>query len=50
MLYANSLGVPNGEGVDLVCTVGEDGKPELKDAGVVNGEIFLDIYDMGNAR
>lgn len=49
VLHVNRDGVPHGEGDYLVCAVGEDGKPDLSDVWVVNGEIFKSTYDMTNA-
>lgn len=49
VLHVNRDGVPHGEGDYLVCAAGEDGKPDLSDVWVVNGEIFENTYDMKNA-
>ena len=48
ILHANLPGVSHGRGDYLVCRVGEDGKPDLSDVWVVNGEIFPANYDMRN--
>ena len=48
ILHANRPGAPHGNGDYLVCRVGEDGKPDLSDVWVVNGELFPENYDMRN--
>ena len=49
VLQANRDGVPHGKGDYLVCSAGEDGKPDLSDVWVVNGEIFPTTYTMPKA-
>ncbi len=49
VLHVNRAGVSHGAGDYLVCAVGEDGKPDLSDVWVVNGEQFVVNYDMTNA-
>lgn len=44
VLQANRDGVPHGDGDYLVCSAGKDGKPDLTDVWVVNGEIFAKTY------
>lgn len=48
ILHANLPGAPHGKGDYLVCRVGADGKPDLSDVWVLNGEIFPANYDMEN--
>ena len=50
VLTANRAEVPHGDGDYLVCTVDDEGQPNLSDVWVVNGEIFPDTYDMTNAQ
>ena len=50
VLTANRPEVPHGEGDYLVCTVGEDGQPNLADVWVVNGAVFPNTYDMAEAQ
>ena len=45
VLHTNLPNAPHGEGDFLVCTIGEDGGPNLSDVWVLNGLIFLDCYD-----
>ena len=46
ILLANRPEVPHGEGDFLVCAMTEDGKPNLQDVWVVNGEVFTSTYDL----
>ena len=39
---------PHGEGDFLVCTIREDGEPDLSDIWILNGLIFMDCYDTSN--
>ena len=48
VLHTNLPNAPHGEGDYLVCTIGEDGGPDLSDIWVLNGLIFLDCYDTSN--
>lgn len=48
VLHSNLPNAPHGEGDFLVCTIREDGEPDLSDIWVVNGLIFLDCYDTSN--
>ena len=48
VLHTNLQNAPHGEGDFLVCTIREDGEPDLSDIWVVNGLIFLDCYDTSN--
>ena len=48
VLHTNLQNAPHGEGDFLVCTIREDGEPDLSDIWVVNGLIFLDCYDISN--
>lgn len=48
VLHTNLPNAPHGEGDFLVCTIREDGEPDLSDIWVVNGLIFLDCYDTSN--
>ena len=41
VLHSNLPNAPHGEGDFLVCTIREDGKPDLSDIWVVNGLILL---------
>ena len=41
VLHSNLTGAPHGEGDFLVCTIREDGEPDLSDIWVVNGLILL---------
>lgn len=45
VLHANLPNAPHGEGDYLVCTIGEDGGPDLSDVWILNGLIFPDCYD-----
>lgn len=45
VLHSNLPNSPHGKGDFLVCTIREDGEPDLSDIWVVNGLIFLDCYD-----
>lgn len=49
VLQANRDGVPHGKGDYLVCSAGEDGKADLSDVWVVNGEVFSTTYQMPKA-
>ena len=48
LLHTNLPNAPHGEGDYLVCTIGEDGEPDLTDVWVLNGLIFPDCYDMSH--
>ena len=50
VLTANRPEVPHGDGDYLVCSVTEDGEPDLTDVWVINGATFPDTYDMTNAE
>jgi len=45
ILHTNLPNAPHGEGDYLICTIGEDGAPDLSDVWVLNGMIFPDCYD-----
>ena len=45
VLHSNLPNAPHGEGDFLVCTIAEDGEPDLSDVWIVNGLIFPDCYD-----
>ena len=45
MLHTNLPNAPHGEGDYLICTVGEDGGPNLLDIWDLNGLVFWDCYD-----
>ena len=45
VLHTNLSNAPHGEGDYLICTIGEDGAPNLSDIWVLNGLIFPDCYD-----
>ena len=45
VLHTNLPNAPHGEGDYLVCTIEEDGGPNLSDVWVLNGLIFPDCYD-----
>lgn len=45
VLNTNLPNAPHGEGDYLICTIGEDGGPNLSDVWVLNGLIFPDCYD-----
>lgn len=45
VLHTNLPNAPHGDGDYLVCTIGEDGEPDLSDVWVLNGSIFPDCYD-----
>ena len=45
VLHTNLPNAEHGEGDFLVCTIGEDGGPNLSDVWVLNGLIFPDCYD-----
>ena len=48
VLHSNLPNAPHGEGDFLVCTIREDGEPDLSDIWIVNGLIFPDCYDTNN--
>ncbi len=48
VLHTNLANAPHGEGDFLVCTIQEDGDPDLSDVWALNGLIFLDCYDTSN--
>ena len=48
VLHANLPNAPHGEGDYLVCTMREDGGPNLSDIWILNGLIFIDCYDTSN--
>ena len=50
VLHTNLPNAPHGEGDYLVCTIGEDGNPDLSDVWVLNGLIFLDCYDTSHLK
>ena len=50
MLHTNVLNIPHDEGDYLVCCKGADGKPDLADVWVVNGEIFKNTYYPKNSN
>ena len=45
VLHTNLPNAPHGEGDYLICTITEDGEPDLSDVWVLNGLIFPDCYD-----
>ena len=45
VLHTNLSNAQHGEGDYLVCTIGEDGGPDLSNIWVLNGLIFPDCYD-----
>ena len=45
VLHSNLPNAPHGEGDYLICTIGEDGGPNLSDVWILNGLIFPDCYD-----
>ena len=48
VLHSNLSNAPHGEGDFLVCTIREDGEPDLSDIWILNGLIFMDCYDTSN--
>jgi hypothetical protein len=48
VLHSNLPNAPHGEGDFLVCTIREDGEPDLSDIWILNGLIFLERYDTSN--
>ena len=48
VLHSNLPNAPHGEGDFLVCTIREDGEPDLSDIWILNGLIFMDCYDTAN--
>ena len=48
VLHSNLPNAPHGEGDFLVCTIREDGEPDLSDIWILNGLIFMDCYDTSN--
>lgn len=48
VLHSNLPNAPHGEGDFLVCTIREDGEPDLSDVWILNGLIFPDCYDTTN--
>ena len=45
VLHSNLPNAPHGEGDYLICTINEDGRPDLSDVWILNGLIFPDCYD-----
>ena len=45
VLNSNLPNAPHGEGDYLICTIGEDGGPNLSDVWILNGLIFPNCYD-----
>jgi hypothetical protein len=45
VLHTNLPNSTHGEGDYLICTIGEDGNPNLSDVWVLNGSIFPECYD-----
>ena len=45
VLHTNMTNAQHGEGDFLVCTITENGEPNLSDVWVLNGLIFPDCYD-----
>lgn len=45
VLHSNLPNAPRGEGDYLICTINEDGGPDLSDVWILNGLIFPDCYD-----
>ena len=45
VLHSNLPNSPHGEGDYLICTINEDGGPDLSDVWILNGLIFPDCYD-----
>ena len=48
VLHSNLPNAPHGDGDFLVCTIREDGEPDLSDVWILNGLIFMDCYDTSN--
>ena len=48
VLHTNMRNAQHGEGDFLVCTITENGEPNLSDVWVLNGLIFPDCYDTSN--
>ena len=48
VLHSNLSNAEHGEGDFLVCTIREDGEPDLSDIWILNGLIFMDCYDTSN--
>ena len=48
VLHSNLQNAPHGEGDYLVCTIREDGGPDLSDIWILNGLIFPECYDTSN--
>ena len=48
VLHSNLSNAEHGEGDYLVCTIREDGEPDLYDIWILNGLIFGDCYDTSN--
>ena len=48
VLHSNLPNAPHDEGDFLVCTIREDGEPDLSDIWILNGLIFMDCYDTSN--
>ena len=48
VLHSNLPNAPHGDGDFLVCTIREDGEPDLSDIWILNGLIFMDCYDTSN--
>ena len=50
VLHTNLPNAPHGSGDYLVCRAGKDGKPDLSNVWVLNGQLFPINYDMSNAK
>ena len=50
VLHTNLPNAPHGEGDYLICTIREDGGPNLADVWVLNGLIFPDCYDTSHTN
>ena len=48
VLHSNLPNAPHGKGDFLVCTIREDGEPDLSNIWILNGLIFMDCYDTSN--
>jgi hypothetical protein len=50
VLNSNLPNAPHGEGDYLICTIGEDGGPNLSDVWILNGLIFPNCYDTSQLK
>ena len=50
ILHTNLSNLSHNKGDYLVCSINENGDPDLSDVWVLNGDIFKDTYDTSNVK